>query len=107
MVKRGFNRDKFFSASEKTFDTLFQYKRNYVETYNARKAFVKNPKLYFSVLAGLPTNEKAVAFTLLNKAGMNTSLMNIPTNKVQLALKAIKKLKQGIDVAIKSSSIGI
>lgn len=107
MVKRGFNRDKFFSASEKTFDTLFQYKRNYVETYNARKTFVKNPKLYFSVLAGLPTNEKAVAFKLLNKAGMNTSLMNIPTNKVQLALKVIKKLKQGIDVAIKSSSIGI
>ena len=107
IVKRGFNRDRFFSASEKTFDKLFNYKRNYVETYNARKTFIKNPKQYFASIMGLPTNERAIVFKLLGKTGVSTSFLNIPTNKVQLALKVIKKLKQGIDVAIKSSSIGI
>ncbi|MFK5982224.1 MAG: MobB family relaxase [Flavobacteriaceae bacterium] len=107
IVKRGFDRDNFFSASEKTFDKLFNYKRNYVETYKARKVSVKNPKHYFASIMGLPTNQRAIAFKLLNKTGMNTSLLNIPTNKVQLVLKAIKQLKRGVDVAIKSSSIGI
>ena len=106
-VKRGFNRDGFFSASEKTFDKLFGYKRNYVETYTARKAFLKNPEKYFTSIMGLSTNERAIAFKLLGKTGMNTSLLNIPTNKVQLVLKAVKKLKQGLDKAIQSSSIGI
>jgi hypothetical protein len=107
LVKRGFDRDSFFKASEKTFDNLFQYKRNYVESYTARKIFVKNPKLYFSILSGLPTNERAIAFKLLSKSGVNTSLLNIPTNQVQLALKALQRLKQGIGKAIESGSIGI
>ena len=106
-VKRGFNRDDFFSTSEKTFDKLFDYKRNYVETYTARKAFIKNPQQYFANIMGLSTNQRTVAFKLLGKTGMNTSLLNIPTNKVQLVLKAIKQLKRGVNVAIKSSSIGI
>lgn len=106
-VKRGFNRDEFFAISEKTFDKLFDYKRNYVETYKARKAFIKNPQQYFASIMGLPSNQQDVAFKLLNKTGMNTSLLNIPTNKVQLVLKAIKQLKRGVNVAIKSSSIGI
>lgn len=104
-IKRGFDRDKFFKASEKTFDTLFQYKRNYVETYTARKTFLKNPKLYFSMLSGLPTNEKATAYKILGEAGV--PIMNIPTNKVQLALKVINKFKKGIDRAVQSGSIGI
>lgn len=107
IVKRGFDRDSFFSASEKTFDKLFDYKRNYVETYKARKIFIKNPNQYFTSILGLPTNEKAMAFKLMGRSGINTSLLNIPTSKVQLALKAINKLKRGVDVAIKSSSIGI
>lgn len=104
-VKRGFDRDKFYKASEKTFDNLFRYKRNYVETYTARKTFLKNPKLYFSALSGLPTNEKAIAYKMLGKAGV--PVINIPTNKVQLALKAINKFKKGIDRAVQSGSIGI
>ncbi len=107
IVKRGFDRDDFFSASEKTFDKLFNYKRNYVETYKARKVSIKNPQQYFASIMGLPTNQRTIAFKLLGKTGMNTSLLNIPTNKVQLVLKAIKQLKRGVDVAIKSSSIGI
>ena len=106
-VKRGFDRDQFYKASEKTFDRLFDFNRNYVETYKARKTFIKNPEKYFANIMGLPTNEKAVAFKLLGKSGINTSLMNIPTNKVQLTLKAIKRLKRGLDKAIQSSSIGI
>ena len=104
-VKRGFDRDSFFANAEKTFDKQFGYKRNYAETYQAKKDFIKNPKLYFSVLMGLPTNEKAAALKILGKSGV--PMMNIPTNKAQLAIKAFKRLKRGVDVAIKSSSIGI
>lgn len=104
-VKRGFDRDTFFENAEKTFDRTFNYKRNYAETYQAKKTFVKNPKLYFSALLALPTNEKTMAFKLLGKSGM--PIMNIPTNQVQLAIKVFKQLKRGMDVAIKSSSISI
>lgn len=106
-VKRGFNRDQFFKNSETTFDNLFGYKRNYVETYDARKTLLKNPKLYFSAISGLPASEKAIAFNLMSSAGVNTSILNIPTSKIQLVIKVIKKLKSGIDKAIQSSSIGI
>ena len=106
-IKRGFNRDEFFKKAEAVFDKQFNYKRNYVETYKARKAFIKHPEKYFASIMGLPTSEKAVAFKLLGKSGISTPMMNIPTNKVQLALKTIKQLKRGLDVAIKSSSIGI
>jgi len=104
-VKRGFDRDTFFAKAEKTFDKQFGYKRNYAETYQAKKDFIKNPKRYFSVLMGLPANEKATAFKILSKSGV--PIINIPTNKAQLAIKAFKRLKRGVDVALKSSSIGI
>ena len=106
-VKRGFDRDTFTKNSEKTFDRMFGYKRNYVETYTARKTFLKDPKLYFSMLTRLPTNEKAVAFKLLQKSGVHTTLLSIPMNKLQLTIKAINKLKRGIGKAIESGSIGI
>jgi len=105
-VGRGFDRDAFFEKAERVFDKTFKYERNFAERYRARKNFIKNPKLYFSALMGLPTNEKAVAFKMLRETGMPI-LQSIPTNKVQLALKAFSRLKRGIDVAIKSSSIGI
>lgn len=106
-VKRGFDRDSFIKNSERIFDTLFKYQRNYVETYTARKTFLKDPKLYFSMITKLPTNEKAVAFKLLQKSGVNTALLSIPTNKFQLTIKAINQLKKGIGKAIESGSIGI
>ena len=49
-VKRGFDRDAFFVQAEKTFDKTFGYKRNFVETYNARKDFIKNPNRYLSLI---------------------------------------------------------
>lgn len=106
-VKRGFDRNRFFACSEKTFDKLFHYNRNFVETYKARKTFLSNPKRYFSIISGLPTEQKKVAFNLLRKTGIHYPNMNIPTNKVQLALKIIHKLRKGVNRAIESGSIGI
>ena len=105
-VKRGFDRDKFFKSAEKTFDNTFGYKRNFAETYKARKDFVKNPNLYFAALMKLPANEKALVFKMMGKPRVPT-LPNIPTNQAQLALKAFKKLREGVEIAVKSSSIGI
>ena len=105
LVKRGFDRDGFFLKAEKTFDSTFGYKRNYAESYQSKKDYVKNPKLYFSTLLGLPKSERALAFKILAKSGIH--IPSIPTNKVQLALKVINRLKRGVDIAIKSGSIGI
>jgi len=105
LVKRGFDRDAFFTKAESTFDKTFGYKRNYAESYKSKKDFIKNPKLYFTTLLGLPASEKAIAFKMLAKSGV--PIASIPTNQVQLALKTIKYLKRGVDIAIKSGSIGI
>jgi len=105
-VKRGFDRDSFFAKAETTFDKTFGYKRNFVETYQARKDFIKNPKLYFASLLRLPTNEKAMAFQLMRSGGLPI-MASIPTSKAQVALKLFNKLRKGVEVAVKSSSIGI
>lgn len=105
-VKRGFDRDAFFNKAEKSFDKTFGYQRNFAETYKARKQFVKSPKTYFASLMKLPTNEKAVAFKLMQKTGLPI-MPSIPTNQAQLALKVFNTLKRGVGVAVKSSSIGI
>lgn len=104
-VQRGFHREQFFEASEKTFDRLFQYDRNFVETYRAKKTLVKDPRAFQLLLAGLPLSEKALALKLLNKTGIRVP--SIPTNKVQLALKIFHRLKRGMERAIQSASIGI
>ena len=106
-VKRGFDRDAFYKHAEKTFDAMFGYKRNYVETYTARNTYLKDPKSYFYMITKLPTNEKAIAFKLLQKSGVNTALLNIPTNTLQLTMKAINILKKGIGKAMESGSIGV
>ena len=105
-VKRGFDRDKFFEKAEKTFDNTFGYKRNYAETYKAKKTFVKNPSLYFSALLKLPANEKALAFKIISKSGLPV-IPGIPISQAQIALRVFKRLRRGVEVAIKSSSIGI
>tara|TARA_R110002049_G_scaffold34079_1_gene111635 strand:+ start:1541 stop:2569 length:1029 start_codon:yes stop_codon:yes gene_type:complete len=105
IVKRGFDRDSFFEKAENTFDKTFGYKRNYAESYKSKKDFLKNPKLYFTTLLGLPASEKAIAFRMLAKSGV--PIMSVPTNQVQVALKTIRYLKRGVEVAIKSGSIGV
>lgn len=106
-VKRGFDRDQFYGRSEKTFDKLFGYQRNYVETYHTRKILKKHPEKYIAAVMGLSINEKVIAAKILNHSGISTAALNIPTNKVQLAIRTLKKLKKGLDIAIRSSSIGI
>jgi hypothetical protein len=106
MVKRGFDRDSFFKNAEKIFDKLFGYQRNFVEQYKSRKEFIKDPRMYFSALLKLPTNEKAIALKILRESGM-PMLPGIPVNQAQVALKVFNRLRQGLDIAIKSSSIGI
>ncbi|MBJ6369848.1 MobB family relaxase [Snuella sedimenti] len=106
-VKRGFDRDAFFEKAEKTFDTLFKYDRNFVERYSAHKMYKKDTYKFFAHLMALPTNEKSIAFKIMGKSGMHIPDLNIPTNQVQLALKAFKQLKRTIDVAKGTGSIGI
>ena len=106
-VKRGFKRDQFYENAERRFDSLFKYQRNYVESYSARKAFVQDPKIYFSHLLGLPTNERSAAFKLMGAAGVHIPKLNIPSNQVEAALQAIKQFKKAIELAKSSSSIGI
>ncbi len=105
-VKRGFDRDGFFTKAEKTFDKAFDYKRNFAETYTARKDFIKNPKIYFTSLMKLPANEKALAFKIMGKAGIPI-MPSIPVTQAQMAMKIFNRLRRGAEVAIKSSSIGI
>lgn len=105
-VKRGFDRDQFFERAEKTFDKTFGYQRNFSEKYSARKEFINDPKMYFNTLMRLPTNEKAIAFKIIRETGLPI-MGSIPINKAQMALKVFNKLRQGVEVAVKSSSIGI
>ncbi len=104
-TKRGFDRDNFYEASEKTFDRVTGYDRNYVETYSAKKDFIKNPGIFYANLVGLPTREKDVTFKLLNSTGVKHP--NIPVNQHQLAMKIIKSLQKGIGRATRSSEIDI
>ena len=103
IVKRGFERDQFFDKAEKTFDKLFDYKRNYVESYQARKTFIKHPQNYYSHLNNLSVPEKRIAFMLLGQAGISVPHLNISPNQVSFALKQLKK---ALEIGIRSSSIG-
>lgn len=106
-VKRGFRRDEFFEKAEKTFDRTFGHQRNFTESYKARKLLDKDPKTFFAQLVKLPTNERAAALKVLGKVGVRVPLHNIPKSKVQLAKKTLEQLKKGIDIAQRSSSIGV
>ncbi|WP_299529731.1 MobB family relaxase [Ulvibacterium sp.] len=104
MQKRGFDRDKFYEAAERTFDSITGYDRNYAESYKGKKQFVKDPKRFYARLLGLPISERAVAFKLIRKTGLDIPI--IPTTKAQIAVAAFRKLKRGLEIAIRSSSIG-
>lgn len=85
-VTRGFNRDEFKQRAEEGFDKLFDYPRNYVETYSAMKTFKRDPQQYYRELQALPPKEKQRAFQLLEKTSLNLS-----PNMTQLALKHLEK----------------
>ena len=103
IVKRGFERDHFFDKAEKTFDKLFGYNRNYVESYEARKTFIKYPQKYYSHLNSLSVPEKRIAFMLLGQTGISIPHLNLAPNQVSFALRQLKK---ALSVGVRSSSIG-
>ncbi|APU67294.1 MobB family relaxase [Christiangramia flava] len=103
MVKRGFERDRFIQNSEKAFDRLFQYNRNYVESYAAKKMLTKDPKQYFLSLGKLGINEKKIAFKMIRQTGLQLPVLHLPQNKVGFAYKQLKKI---IEASVKASSIG-
>lgn len=106
--KRGFKRDQFFEAAEKTFDRLFAYDRNYVESYGGRKTLGSNPYLFFAKVAGLPTNEKSMALKLLGKSGVKLPLPpQIPKSKLEVMLKALAQIKKSIETARGAGGIEI
>ncbi|SFN53842.1 MobB family relaxase [Salegentibacter flavus] len=102
IVKRGFERDRFFQNSEKAFDKMFQYNRNYVESYTARKTLSKDPKQYFLSLRNLGISEKKIAFKMIRQTGLQLPVLHLPQNKVGFAYKQLKKI---IETGIKASSI--
>ena len=105
IVKRGFDRNSFFTKAEQVFDKEFGYKRGVAEQYKTRKLLRSNPKQFMAQLMGMPISERAAILKLMGRSGINVP--NIPTNTAQLGIKVAKALKKGVVKAIKSSSIGI
>ena len=103
IVKRGFERNRFFQSSEKAFDKMFQYNRNYVESYAARKMLSKDPKQYILSLRNLGINEKKIAFKMIRQTGLQLPVLHLPKSKMGFAYKQLKKI---IEAGIKASSIG-
>lgn len=103
LIKRGFERDLFFQNAEKTFDRIFNYNRNYAETYNAKKALLKDPKVFYSDLQSLSPAERKIAFMILNQSGLRIPKLNLAPGRVSFALKQLNK---ALGIAVRSSSIG-
>ncbi|WP_268225695.1 MobB family relaxase [Sinomicrobium oceani] len=97
-VKRGFDRDSFFIQSEKTFDRMTGYQRNFAEYYQARRLMGTNPKKYFELLLKTSKRERKKALSILRESGIKIPKLGIPTTKTQLALKTIKALRKAINV---------
>ena len=102
-VKRGFDRDSFFINTEKTFDRMTGYQRNFAEYYQARKLMVTDPKKYFELLLKTPKKERKTALSILRESGIKIPGLNIPVTKTQMALKTIKSLRKIIDITKESS----
>lgn len=102
LVSRGFDRNSFFQNSEKAFDKMFQYRRNYVEHYASRKELQKNPGIYHQKIMRLPVNERQIAFSILRASGMVLPATGFSPSQVKMALKHLRK---AIDLAVKTSSI--
>ena len=120
--KQGFDRNQFFDAAERRFDKLFGYERNFEDKYSTKKLYRKDPNKFFALVVGLPTNERELALKSLYKTGVPTNqkgmslqlfrkaglnVPNLPTNKVQLAMKAFNLLKKGMKRAREAGSIGV
>ncbi len=104
-IKRGFDRNQFYQAAEKTFDRTTGYRRNYIETYMARKQRVYEPKKFYAHLLGLPTRERQITLKLLRETGIQIPV--VPTNQMQLSMQLYKRIERAIQIAERSVSIEI
>ena len=101
-IKHGFDDNLFKHKVEKTFDRMFNYNRNFVESYEAMKTLKKDPTKYYRQLYALPPKEKSAALSIQKQAHVPLP-PNLSFNQISLLLKQIKK---GIDKGLESSSIG-
>lgn len=103
LIKRGFERDRFFQKAEQTFDRMFHYQRNFVEEYQSRKALQRNPAHFYRQLMTLPLGQRKEALGLLQKAGVLVPAAKYTPAQVKMALKQLQK---AIRVGLNASSIG-
>lgn len=101
LVKRGFNRDRFFTLAESRFDKQFRFPRNFVERYASRKTLKKDPGAFYAALLKLPTSERKLARQLLSLSGPGFSAG--PDAKIRFALKKLKKV---METGMNAGSIG-
>lgn len=102
IIKRGFERDRFFQSAEKTFDRIFDYNRNYVESYSAKKTFIKDSHSFYTKVQQLPPAEKKAAFLIMNGSGRRIPQLNISSGQISFALKQVRK---ALEIGVRSSSI--
>lgn len=102
LIKRGFDRDRFFQSAEKTFDRIFNYNRNYVESYSAKKTFIKDSQSFYTNVQQLPPAEKKAAFLIMNQSGRGIPQLNISPGQISFAFKQVKK---ALEIGVRSSSI--
>lgn len=96
-ITKGFDQDGLKQRAEESFDKMFAYPRNYVETYSAMKTFKRDPQQYYRELQALPPKEKERAFQLLEKPSLNLTS--------QMTQQALKHLQKAIKAYNRSASI--
>lgn len=102
VIKKGFGRDRFIGKANDAFDKLFNFDRNYVETYAAQKLFKKDPHKYYTQLNALPREEKETAFRLLEE-----KRTPVPGVSAALSRFALKQVKKVLDAGLRSGEMGV
>lgn len=64
-VKRGFDKDTFFTRAEETLDKMVGEKRNFVLSYQGRNLRKKDPAAFYKEVNRLPNEERKVALRIL------------------------------------------
>lgn len=100
LVKMGFHRNRFFEAAEKRFDHLFNFKRNYADSYLGRKTYLTDPKSFFSKVNSLPEQERKKAYSFLRKTHIPS--LDLSGSNIKSALAKIRKV---LDMGVEASAV--
>ncbi|MDG1573295.1 MobB family relaxase [Robiginitalea sp. M366] len=103
LVKRGFDRDRFFTQAERIFDTRFNYQRSFTQHYANRRLLKRDPERFFKALAGLPGGERGAALKVLIQAGVKLPMVSGPG--FSITVKAAKALRRSVSRALSASTI--